>query len=147
MLLRLNKSDPERIKNNLALLGRMVSKTDREAHEPFLTKIKEAKILLNKSCQIIVDKEEISGTYNPRQIAALVARFQSQIMEARLSFYDIKISFPDKQKAILHCTARLKGISRLNEKFDEFRELKILTAKVKGKWRFTRFQTIEALEK
>jgi len=147
MLLRLNKSDPDRIKNNLALLGKMVSKTDREAHEPFLTKIKEAKILLNKSCQIIVDEEGISGTYNPRQIAALVVRFQSQIIEARLSFYDIKISFPDKRKAILHCTARLKGISRLNEKFDEFRELKILTAKVKGKWRFTRFQTIEALEK
>ncbi len=146
-LIRLNKRDPERIRHNLALLGRMVSKSAKETPKPFLAKIREAKILLDKSCQIIVDEEAISGTYNPQQVAALVERFQGQILEARLSFYDIKISFPEKHEAIIHCTARLKGATQSNERFDEFRELKIQANKIKGKWRFTRFQTIEALEK
>ena len=147
MLLRLNGNDPDRIKNNLVLLDKMVSKTARKPDRPFLTKIKEAKILLEKSCQIIIDEDTISGTYSPEQVAALITRFHEQIAETRLFFYDIKISFPNKQKAILHCTARLMGTTLSNGKFDEFRKLKILTAKTRGKWRFTRFQTIESVKK
>lgn len=147
MLIRLNNRDTEHIRHNLTLLGGMVSKSVKEVPEPFLTKIKKAKTLLDKSCQIIVNEEAISGVYNPQQVAALVERFQGQILEAHLSFYDIKIGFPEKHKAMIHCTARLKGATRSNERFDEFRELKIQAIKIKGKWRFTRFQAIEALEK
>lgn len=147
MFIRFHKSAPERIKHNLAILSSIVSKASGGKRCSFLEKIEKARNLLDTSCQIIVEEERISGVYNPQQIAALAERFQGQVAESHLSFYDLKIYLPEKHEAIIHCTARLKGTTRSNERFDEFRELKIEARQLKGKWLFTRFQEVEALEK
>ncbi len=146
--LRLTKNDTERIKRHLALLESMVSLSSRNTPAPFLQKVKEAKLLFARNCQVIDHEDDFTGTYSPQALAALVLRFQGQVLSAKLAFYDVKITFlPGKREAWIHCTARLKGKARSQGAFDEFRELKILATKEQERWRFSRFVNIEALEK
>ncbi len=98
-------------------------------------------------CKLSLDASGISGAYAPAEMAQLVVRFQSQVHQARLSFHDIKITLPESGAAEIACTGQLKGLTLSRERLDEFRELKIEASKIDGKWKFTRFKTIEALEK
>ena len=134
------------IKRNLTILSSVVSKR-ADPPLPFVTLLNVTKKIMATPCQLIVEERELAGNYTPEQLAVLINRFRGQVVTSTLSFYDVNISFPQKGKALIHCTARLKGKTLARDSFDEFREFKIIAQRVKGRWRFTRFQEIEGLEK
>ena len=141
------KNDSEVIRENLSAIGNLISVSPKEPKKPFLAKIREVKKLIATPCILDLDEGGISGSYAPQEITALIERFQSHVIQSRLTFLDIQIHFPDKRAATIHCTGHLKGLTRSREGINEFRELRIEAAKKGEGWRFTRFKTIEALEK
>ena len=141
------KNDRQLIRGNLRALGHVISVDPGEPRKPLLAKIQEVKKLLGNPCELSIDQGGLSGAYSPSEITNLIMRFQAQVVEARLSFHDIKIGFPETGMATITCTGQLQGTTRAHERLDEFRELQIKASKIDGKWKFIRFQTIEALEK
>jgi hypothetical protein len=64
-----------------------------------------------------------------------------------LKFYDLKVSFPEKDLAQVNLTGRLTGKSVSGEHVDETRELICLLKKVEKKWLFNSFEVIEVLKR
>jgi hypothetical protein len=145
--LRKGENDRKKIKEKLHQLAEIVSITPGKNRKSFIIMMGEVKKVINSPCELDIDGGGLSGSYPPQKIACLTEQFQANITNARLSFYDIKIQFPMENSAIINCTGRLKGLTRRGERFDEFRELQVKAVKTGGKWRLSRFQTIEALEK
>ena len=141
------KDDRRMILENLRILERLVSVKEGDNRRSLLAMIRDVRNILENPCELALDEGGISGAYTPPEISNLVLRFQAQVVRARLSFHDVNIVFLKKGVADITCTGHLKGRIRTGERLDEFRELRIEVVKTDGGWKFTRFQTVEALEK
>jgi hypothetical protein len=140
-------SEEKKVKKRFALLSEQVSKEPRENTFLMANKIKGITALFGENCNFTVSDYSLSGNYTRQEISGIAFRGRSHFSNLSLKFYDLKVSFPEKDLAQVNLTARLTGKSVYGEQVEETRELICLLKKIEKKWLFSSFEVIEVLKK
>ncbi len=140
-------SEEKKVKKRFVLLSEQVSKGPGESAFVMASKIKAIGSLFAESCHFTVTDYSLSGDYTREEISGIAFRGRGHFSNLRLKFYDLKVSFPDKELAQVNLTARLTGTSVHGEQVDETRELICLLKIVEAKWLFSSLEVVEALRK
>jgi hypothetical protein len=140
-------SEEKKVKKRFVLLSEHVSKDSGENTFTMANKIKGISDLFGENCNFAVSDYSLSGTYTREEISGIALRGRAHFSTLRLKFYDLKVSFPEKDLAQVNLTARLTGRSIYGEQVDETRELTCLLKKGEKKWRFSSLEVVEVLKK
>ncbi len=140
-------SEEKRVKKRFHLLSEWVSKSPEESPLTMLQKMKDMGTLFLEHCELKAPNESLSGSYTRQEISAYAASARSHFSQLDLKFYDLQITFPEKEVATVTLTSRLRGKSKAGEQVDEIRELECLLKKIDRKWFFSQIEVIEVLKK
>jgi hypothetical protein len=140
-------SEEKKVKKRFALLSGQVSKEPQENAFVMASKIKEITALFGENCNFTVSDYSLSGNYTRGEISGIALRGRAHFSNLGLKFYDLKVSFPEKDLAQVNLTGRLMGKSVHGENVDETRELICHLRKVDKKWLFSSFEVIEVLRR
>jgi hypothetical protein len=140
-------SEEKKVKKRFALLSEHMSKDSGENTFIMASKIKGISALFGENCNFAVSDYSLSGNYTREEISGIALRGRAHFSTLSLKFYDLKVSFPEKDLAQVNLTARLTGKSVYGEQVDETRELICLLKKVEKKWLFSSFDVIEVLKR
>jgi hypothetical protein len=140
-------SEEKKVKKRFALLSEHMSKDTGETPFIMANKIKGITALFGENCNFTVSDYSLSGHYTREEISGIALRGRAHFSNLGLRFYDLKVSFPEKDLAQVNLTARLTGKSVHGEQVDETRELLCLLKKVEKKWLFSSFEAIEVLKR
>ena len=140
-------SEEKKVKKRFALLSEHVSKDSGENTFVMANKIKGITALFGENCSFTVSDYSLSGNYTRGEISGIALRGRAHFSTLGLKFYDLKVSFPEKDLAQVNLTARLTGRSVYGEQADETRELMCLLKKVEKRWLFSSLEVIEVLRK
>jgi hypothetical protein len=141
------QSEEKKVKKRFALLSEHISKDSGENTFIMANKIKGISDLFAENCNLAVSDYSLSGNYTREEISGMALRGRAHFSTLSLKFYDLKVSFPEKELAQVNLTARLTGRSVYGEQVDETRELICLLKKGEKKWLFSTFEVIEVLRK
>ena len=140
-------SQEKKVKKRFALLSEHMSKDPQENTLIMVSKIKGISTLFEENCNLTVSDYSLSGNYTREEISGIALRGRAHFSILDLKFYDLKVSFREKDLAQVNLTARLTGKSVYGEHVDETRELICLLKKVAKKWLFSSFEVIEVLKR
>ena len=140
-------SEEKNVKKKFALLSGHMSKDSGENTLIMASKIKGISALFGENCNLTVSDYSLSGNYTREEISGIALRGRAHFSILDLKFYDLKVSFREKDLAQVNLTARLTGKSVSGEHVDETRELICLLKKIEKKWLFSSFEVIEVLKK
>jgi hypothetical protein len=140
-------SEEKKVKKQFALLSEHALKDPAENTLVMANKIKGIKALFAENCDFKVPDYSLSDLYTREEISGIALRGRAHFSNLDLKFYDVKVSFPEKDLAQVDLTGRLTGKSVYGEHVDETRELRCLLKKVEKKWLFSRFEVIEVLRR
>jgi len=140
-------SEEKKVKKRFALLSEHMSKDYGENTFIMANKIKGISVLFGENCNFTVSDYSLSGNYTREEISGIALRGRAHFSTLGLKFYDLKVSFREKDLAQVNLTARLTGKSVYGEHVDETRELMCLLKKVEKKWLFSSFEVIEVLKR
>ncbi|MGQ9647202.1 MAG: hypothetical protein ACUVWO_11785 [Thermodesulfobacteriota bacterium] len=140
-------SEEKKVKKRFALLSEHVSKEPGENAFIMANKIKAISALFGENCDFTVSDYSFLGNYTREEISGIAFRGRGHFSNLRLRFYDVKVSFPEKDLAQVNLTARLTGRSVYGEQVDETRELICLLKRVEKEWLFSSFEVSEVLKK
>lgn len=140
-------SEEKKVKKRFVLLSEEVSKDPGENAFVMAGKIKAIGALFAESCHFTVPDYSLSGDYTREEISGIAFRGRGHFSNLRLRFYDVKVSFLEKDLAQVNLTARLAGKSVHGEQVDETREMVCQLKNIETKWLFSSFEVIEVLRK
>ena len=140
-------SEEKKVEKKFTLLSEHMSKDPGENTFIMANKIKGISALFGENCNFTVSDYSLSGNYTREEISGIALRGRAHFSTLGLKFYDLKVSFPEKDLAQVNSTARLTGKSVYGEHVDETRELICLLKKVEKKWLFNNFEVIEVLKR
>jgi len=140
-------SEEKKVKKRFALLSEHMSKDPGESTFIMANKIKGISALFGENCNFAVSDYSLSGNYTREEISGIALRGRAHFSTLGLKFYDLKVSFPEKDLAQVNLTARLTGKSVHGEHVDETRELICVLKKIEKKWLFSGFEVIEVLKR
>jgi hypothetical protein len=140
-------NEEKKVKKKFALLSEHTSKDPGENTFTMASKIKGITTLFGESCNFTVSDYSLSGSYTREEISGIALRGRAHFSTLGLKFYDLKVSFPEKDLTQVNLTARLTGKSVYGEHVDETRELICLLKKVEKKWLFSSFEVVEVLKR
>ncbi|MCX8118134.1 MAG: hypothetical protein N3G78_09405 [Desulfobacterota bacterium] len=140
-------SEEKRIKRELNALAQALSKETGESLFTLDQKLKKIGSLLEETCELSIQAYSISGTLAREEILGYVARSRLQVAELQVSFYDIHMTFPQRNEAKVTLTARLTGKMAGGEAFSEAHEIDCLLKKSEKRWLFVRAEVVEVLKK
>jgi len=140
-------NEEKKVKQKFALLSEHMSKDSGENTFMMANKIKGISALFGENCNFTVSDYSLSGNYTREEISGIAFRGRAHFSTLGLKFYDLKVSFPEKDLAQVNLTARLTGKSVHGEHVDETRELICLLQKVEKKWLFSSLEVIEVLKR
>jgi hypothetical protein len=140
-------NEEKKVKKRFTLLSEQVSKEPRENTFVMANKIKGITGLFGENCNFTVSDYSLSGNYTREEISGIALRGRTHFSNLALKFYDLKVSFPEKDLAQVNLTARLMGKSVRGEHVDETRELVCLLKKAEKKWLFSSFEVVEVLRR
>ncbi|OGV46480.1 MAG: hypothetical protein A2017_20560 [Lentisphaerae bacterium GWF2_44_16] len=142
-----HKSDKDRVKRQLALLSDYASKYPGEGAAVMLMKTQAVGGLFDEHCGLEVGDDFFSGDYTPEEISSKSVMMRRQFSNALISFYDINVDFPEKDKALVTLTARFTGVVSGGETVNQVRELQVTLNRKNGKWLFAEFKIVTVLKK
>jgi hypothetical protein len=140
-------SEEKKVKKRFALLSEHISKDSGENTFTMANKIKGINDLFGENCNFAVSDYSLSGNYTREEVSGIALRGRALFSTLDLKFYDLEVSFAEKDLAQVNLTARLTGKSVYGEQVDETRELICLLKKGEKKWLFSSFEVIEVLRK
>ncbi len=140
-------SEEKKVKRQFHLLSEWVSKSPEETAFTMLQKMKNIGTLFDEHCEMKASDQSLSGSYSRQEISTYAGSARSHVSQLDLNFYDLGISFPEKEIARVNLTARLTGRSTAGERVDETRELECVLRKIDKKWLFSQIEVIEVLKK
>lgn len=141
------QNEEKKVRKQFNLLSEWVSKAPGENTFTLVQKIKNMGTLFPENCELKVPVHSISGRYTREEITAYATRGRSLFSQLYLRFYDLHISFPEKELAKVMLTAKLTGRSTLGENVDETHDLECLLKRIENKWLFSSFEVVEVLKK
>jgi hypothetical protein len=140
-------SEEKKVKKRFTLLSEQVSKEPRENTFVMANKVKGITALFGENCNFAVSDYSLSGNYTRQEISGIALRGRTHFSNLSLEFYDLKVSFPEKDLAQVNLTARLTGKSVYGEQVDETHELVCLLKKIEKRWLFSSFEVVEVLKR
>jgi hypothetical protein len=140
-------SEEKRVKKQFALLSDRISKDSGENTFIMAKKVKNIGALFAENCDLIEPVYSLSGSYTRGEITSIALRGRAYFFNLSLKFYDLNISFPEKELARVNLTAKLTGKTTSGEYIDETHELVCLMKKIEKKWLFSQFEVIEVLKR
>jgi hypothetical protein len=140
-------SEEKRVKNQFALLSERISKDSGENTFIMAKKVKNIGALFAENCDLKEPVHSISGSYTREEMTGIALRGRAYFINLSLKFYDLNISFPEKEVARVNLTANLTGKTTSGEYIDETHELVCLMKKIEKKWFFSQFEVVEVLKK
>ena len=140
-------SEEKRVKRQFYLLSEWVSKSPEENAFTMLQKMKNIGTLFDERCEMKIADQSLSGSYTRQEVSAYAGSARSHASQLDLTFYDLRIVFPEKEIARVNLTARLTGRSTAGERVGETRELECVLRKIDKKWLFSQIEVVEVLKK
>jgi len=129
-------------------LAGIIAKESGES--PLLTAAKAERLgrLFAPECSLELPEEELTGTFAPEQLSALMVRSRAQFRSVALAFPDLVVSFPEDNLAAAAATARIQIIAQDGRVvLDETRELECELVRTEGDWRFRQIRVIQVLQR
>lgn len=139
--------EEKKVRKQFRLLSERVSKSPEENTFTTLQKMRSIGSLFDEHCELKTDYPSLSGSYTREEISGYVGSAHSQVSRLDLTFYDLRIAFPEKEVAKVTLTARLTGRSASGEQMDEVRELECRLRKIEKRWLFSQIDVVEVLKK
>ena len=140
-------TEEKRVRKRLHLLSEWVSKSPEENPFTMLQKMKDIGTLFLDPCELKAPNESLSGSYTRQEISAYTGSARSHFSKLDFKFYDLHVTFPEKDVAKVTLTTRLVGKFKTGEQVDEIRELDCLLRKIDREWFFNQIEVIEVLKK
>jgi len=140
-------NEEKKVKKRFTLLSGHMLKDPGESTFIMANKIKGISALFGENCNFAVSDYSLSGSYTREEISGMALRGRAHFSTLGLKFYDLKVSFPEKDLTQVNLTARLTGKSVYGEHVDETRELICLLKKVEKKWLFSSLEVVEVLKR
>ena len=143
-------SEEKRVRKQLGLLSQYVAKEPGEDPFSMANRIQNISRLFAENCEFKIEGDSfysLSGSYSRQEVAGYALRGRSYFSDLSLTFYDLKIRFPEKGSAQVGFTAKLTGRSTTGEKMDETREFQCVLNKIEKKWFFSQFEVVEVLKR
>jgi hypothetical protein len=141
------QSEEKRVKKQFSRLSKWTSKEAGENTFTMAQKMKEIGALFAEKCEFKADTISFSGLYNREDISSYAARARLPFIDLSLHFYDLDVSFPEKEVAKVTATAKLTGKLSTGECVDETHEFVSVLKKVEKRWLLTNLEVIEVLKK
>ena len=143
----LTGSEEKKVKGQFRHLSELMAKGSGENLFTTAGKVKKIAALFANTCELHVSVHSLSGRYTPEEISGHALQGRAQFSTLALDFHDLDISFPEREVARVHCSARLSGRSTVAEGVDEIRDLDCLLKKVQKEWLFTKIDVVEVLKR
>lgn len=141
------QTDEKKVRKQFALLSEWVTK---EANESIVTtsyKIQHIATLFADPCRLKADLISFTGSYTPEEISGFAGRSRFHFSNLSLKFYDLNLSFPDKETAQVTLTATVTGETKSGEHVAATHELETVLTKTEDEWLFSYIELIEVLQK
>lgn len=130
-------------------LTRLTEYAAKQPAEPTLTTVtKVARIgsLFATTCSLRLEHPPVDGSYSRKEVMDRINRARAFFSRLQVSFYDIRIRFPEELRAELLLTIRLVGTID-DESYDDAREVELTMEKADKKWLISRVRQVEVLER
>ena len=146
LLFWLLPNDEKEIRKNLRQLAEFCSSTKDEGNIATLMNVGKATKLCSDPCAVEVESFDIKRTFIHKELSNHLLMMKQMLPDTRLTFSDIHLNFPEKDKALITSTLSLHGKTR-NQRFTDAYELDIVALKTEGKWIFSAFTVVEFMER
>ena len=133
------------IKTQFRTLSRLMSGQKQESMLAMAANANRLKNLFTDPCTLSTPYQELAGSYEPSDVAAIAMQARSHFATFELSFSDVKVSFPDPATATANCTVTIRGGGP--DPFTDTQELACTLKKVEGKWLFSDCRIIPVMQK
>ncbi len=143
----LSQNEEKRVKKQLSLLAKAISKEAGETVFKMDQKMKTIGSLIDDPCHLQIPAYSLSGSFTRDEIVGYAARGRLHASELLLTFHDLRVSFPGQDEADAHLTARLTGRWKTGETVHEAHEIRCHLRKVEKKWRLSRVEVVEVLKR
>jgi len=140
-------SEEKKVKRQFSLLSQWVSKSPNENTFTLLQKMKNMGTLFYEYCELKAPNQSLSGSYTRGEISTYAGSGRSHFSQLDLKFYDLHITFLEKEVVNVTLTGRLTGQSTAGERVDEIQELKCVLRKTENKWLLSEIEVVEVLKK
>ena len=147
IVIRLLPSEEKRVARQFERFSAWASKDRDEKPLKTTEKIQGLRSLFADPCEVRTDVDSFGGWYSPEQIVSYAMRARGYFAEASLTFHDVSVEIPEGDRALVMLTARLKGISVVEERVNEVRELECELHKTANRWLFNRIVVVEVLQR
>jgi hypothetical protein len=141
------QTDGKKIRTQFNLLAAWVSKQPDESLVTTSYNVQHIATLFADPCVFTADVISLSGSYTPDEISGLAGRSRFSVSYLALKFYDLNIIFVQEGMAQATVTAKLTGKTKSGDILEATHELKTVLIKTEGKWRFSRVEVVEVLQK
>jgi len=144
---RVFPSRERKVRNQLALLSKSVSKASRENPIITATKVNKLRSLFAENFRLRTHISLFSGELTREEIVSLIAQARLEFSTLAVRFYDLQVEFPDDGSAKATLTIRVKGTMTDGSLLDETHELECFLREDEKKWLFGECRVVEILEK
>ncbi len=143
----LHKSEEDKVKLQLELLGKHVSMETGEKPVTAVTKAKNTRDLFAEISRLEIPAYSLDGSFTHGDISSLLISSRSYFSRFTLEFKDINVEITEEDKAEAEVTVRLSGKLTSGERTDETHELECKFKKIEGEWLFSGITAVAVLQK
>ncbi len=139
-------SDADRIKAQFEYLAENIAKSSGESPLTSGAKAKRIRTVFTDTVTIHAPAYDYARDLPASELPALVLSARAPYRELSLDFYDATIAFPQKGRADVRVTSRLRGRLPSGENVEDFQELNCRLRKVEDTWCFETIEVVEVLQ-
>lgn len=139
-------NDEKTIRSNLTTLAEYASSSPADTPIAVLKDGSFAAKLCSTPCSIYFESFNIDRDFDRKALTDHILMMKKMLPDTQFTFHDTVIDFPEKNKAELVTTLRLKG--KMNDnRFTDVYEISAHAEKIKSNWLFSSFSVVEFLKK
>jgi hypothetical protein len=140
-------SEEAKVKRQFKYLARKIKKAPGEITLTSAAKANKIRNLFTETSSIQAPAFSFSKEITSKDMPTLVMATRLPYAKISLKFQDFIIDFPDKDRADVNLTARMKGKRKTGEYSDGVHELKCKLKKIKDTWLLNEIEMVEVLNK
>lgn len=146
-LFSLYESEEEKVKKVFYVISDSIEKKANENPIVGAGKVKKISEVLIDFCSVEIPSRSISRTISSQEISSYAYARRTRFETLSLDFYDIMVEFLDKTTVHATLTVVLKGKLTTGELLEDVHELTSALKKSDDKWRLSKIEIVEILEK
>lgn len=135
------------VKKRFKVLREWVQVVGPEQPLEMAGKYREALELFADPLELESKTYDFSGKMSAQEVAGNASRWRGGFRNLDVEFIDLKVTFPEDEKAVATTTAHLSGQSTSGNRFDETHELEVTLKKGEKGWVFSKVVMVQVLER